>query len=224
MVHSNASRVVRHPNCGLWTVDHRLWTMDYFINFAIVSKMKIDPMNFIYDLHRMMMSQKLILVYQGDFTQETTKTILTMAERSLQTAEENAAIRRKVFNVMVELLQNIVKHNEELIRAGIRSQNAIFLIGLEHDGYMLMSGNPVHKSRVSELKDNLRRINALDKDGLKDLYKEIIRDAALSEKGGAGLGFVDMARKSGESLWFDFPEMSDGYCFFCLKVHVSRDI
>jgi hypothetical protein len=181
-------------------------------------------MNFIYDLHRTMMSQNVILVYQGDFTQETTKTILTMAERSLQTEEEDAAIKRKVFNVMVELLQNIVKHNEELIQAGIRSQNAIFLIGRESQRYTLMSGNPVHKSRVPELKGNLSRINALDKDGLKDLYKEIIRDTGLSEKGGAGLGFVDMARKSGERLWFDFPEMSDGYCFFCLKVHVSRDI
>jgi len=33
-------------------------------------------MNFIYDLHRTMISQKLILVYEGDFTQETTKSIL----------------------------------------------------------------------------------------------------------------------------------------------------
>ena len=181
-------------------------------------------MNFIYDLHRMMMAQKLILVYQGDFTQETTKTILTMAERSIQTAEEDAAIKRKVFNVMVELLQNIVKHNAELTQPEIRSHNAIFLIGRESDGYTLMSGNPVHKESVPELKDNLSRINALNKNGLKDLYKKIIRDTALSEKGGAGLGFVDMARKSGEHLWFDFPVMSDGYCFFCLKVHVSRDI
>ena len=40
-------------------------------------------MNFIYDLHRTMMSQNLILVYQGEFTQETTKSILAMAERNL---------------------------------------------------------------------------------------------------------------------------------------------
>ena len=181
-------------------------------------------MNFIYDLHRTMMSQKLILVYEGDFSQETTKTILTMAERSLQTSEEDPAIKRKVFNVMVELLQNIVKHNEELAGAGVTGQSAIFLIGRESNRYSIMSGNPVHKSRVPGLKSNLTRINSLDKDGLKDLYKEIIKETTLSDKGGAGLGFVDMARKSGEDLWFDFPEMSDAYCFFCLKVSVSREL
>lgn len=181
-------------------------------------------MNFIYDLHRTIMSQKLILVYQGDFTQETTKTILTMAERSLQTTEEDPAIKRKVFNVMVELLQNIVKHNDEFLHAGRRSQHAIFLVGREQNCYSIMSGNPVQKNAVAELKTNLQRINALDKEGLKDLYKEIIQGTTLSEKGGAGLGFVDMARKSGEKLWFDFPEMSDAHCFFCMKVNVTRDL
>ncbi|MEX2230543.1 MAG: SiaB family protein kinase [Cyclobacteriaceae bacterium] len=181
-------------------------------------------MNFIYDLHRTMMSQKLILVYQGDFTQETTKSILTMAERSLEASEEDPAIKRKVFNVMVESLQNIVKHNEEIVEGKIRSHAAIFLIGRESNRYTIMSGNPVHKNRVRDLKCALEGINGLDKEGLKDLYKKIIQGTTLSDKGGAGLGFVDMARKSGEKLWFDFPEMSETYCFFCLKVNVSREL
>ena len=180
-------------------------------------------MNIIHDLHRTMMSQNLILVYQGDFTKETTKSILTMAERSLETSEEDPAIKRKVFNVMVELLQNIVKHNDEWVHAGIASHNAIFLVGREAHRYTVMTGNPVRKKVVGRLKANLERINALDKDGLKDLYKEIIQGTKLSEKGGAGLGFLDMARKSGEKLSFDFPEMSETHSFFCMKVNVSRD-
>ena len=68
-------------------------------------------MNYIYELHRTMMSQKLILVYDGDFTQETTKSILSMAERNLDSSGEDSGIKRKVFNVMVEALQNIVKHS-----------------------------------------------------------------------------------------------------------------
>jgi hypothetical protein len=179
-------------------------------------------MNFIYDLHHTMMSQKLILVYQGDFTQESTKSILAMAERNLDSSGEESSIKRKVFNVMVEALQNIVKHSDELIDGEIRSHAAIFLIGKEADRYRIMSGNPIRKTAVAALQDKLDRINALDKDGLKDLYKEIIKNTTISDKGGAGLGFVDMARKSGEKLEFGFPELSAEYCFFCLKVNVPR--
>lgn len=180
-------------------------------------------MNFIYDLHRTMMSQKLILVYQGDFTQESTKSILSMAERNLDSSGEESSIKRKVFNVMVEALQNIVKHSDELVDGQTRSHAAIFLIGREANRYSIMSGNPIRKDSVAGLKEKLDQINGLDKDGLKDLYKEIIKNTTISDKGGAGLGFVDMARKSGDKLEFDFPEMNSEYCFFCLKVNVARD-
>lgn len=181
-------------------------------------------MNFIFDLRRIMMSQKLILVYQGDFTQETTKSLLAMTERNIDSSGEDSAVKRKVFNVMVESLQNIVKHSYGLRKGTTPNQNAIFLIGREHDRYTIMSGNPIHKRHVNKLKEYLERINALDKGGLKDLYKQIITQTTLSEKGGAGLGFVDMARKSGEKLGFGFQEISNEYSFFCLKVEVPREL
>jgi hypothetical protein len=180
-------------------------------------------MNFIYDLHRTMMSQNLILVYQGDFTQESTKSILSMAERNLDSSGEDSSIKRKVFNVMVEALQNIVKHSDELVDGQTRNHTAIFLIGKEANRYSIMSGNPVRKDNVPKLQKSLDHINGLDKEGLKELYKEIIKNTTISEKGGAGLGFVDMARKSGGKLEFEFPEMNTEYCFFCLKVNVPRD-
>jgi hypothetical protein len=180
-------------------------------------------MNFIYDLHRTMLSQNLILVYQGDFTQESTKSILSMAERNLDSSGEDSSIKRKVFNVMVEALQNIVKHSDELVDGQVRSHAAIFLIGKESNRYSIMSGNPVRVANVDKLKKTLEHINGLDKDGLKELYKEIIKNTTISEKGGAGLGFVDMARKSGGKLEFEFPAMNAEYCFFCLKVNVPRE-
>jgi hypothetical protein len=181
-------------------------------------------MNFIYDLHRMMMSQNLILVYQGDFTQESTKSILAMAERNLDSSGEESSIKRKVFNVMVEALQNIVKHSDELVDGQIRSHAAIFLIGKEKNRYSIMSGNPIRKANIDRLNKALEHLNGLDKEGLKELYKEIIKNTTISEKGGAGLGFVDMARKSGEKIEYSFPELNDEYSFFCLKVNVAREL
>jgi Nucleolar protein,Nop52. len=182
-------------------------------------------MNYIYDLHRTMMAQKLILVYEGDFTQETTKSILTMAERNLDSSGEESGIKRKVFNVMVEALQNIVKHSSEQgLRAGsLISKSAIFMISRDESRYCILTGNPIDKSNVSGLTETLNNINSKDKEGLKEMYKDIIKNTQISEKGGAGLGFVDMARKSGEKLEFMFADMDPNYAFFCLKVNITRE-
>src|SRR3954465_7779005 len=166
-------------------------------------------MKFIYDLHQMMTAHKVILIYEGDFTQETTKSILTMAERNLESSGEESTIKKKIFNVMVEALQNIVKHSDESTKdAEINNHHAaIFLIGHERSQYSIMLGNPVKNVNLPSLKSALEHINSLDKDGLKDLYKEIIKNTTISDKGGAGLGFVDMARKSGEKLEWCFVPM-----------------
>lgn len=179
-------------------------------------------MKFIYDLHQLMMAHKVILIYEGDFTQETTKSILTMAERNLESSGEESGIKKKIFNVMVEALQNIVKHSDDANDRDSSHHAAIFLIGHEKSQYSIMSGNPVRNENIPNLKKALEHINSLDKDGLKELYKEIIKNTTISEKGGAGLGFVDMARKSGEKLEWSFVPMNDEYHFFCLKVNIAR--
>jgi uncharacterized protein YicC (UPF0701 family) len=172
-----------------------------------------------------MMEQKLILVYEGDFTQETTKSILAMAERNLDSSAEDSSTKRKVFNVMVEALQNIVKHSSEHgLKAGsLISKNAIFMISKTDSHYCVMTGNPVPKESKEGLIGVLNLLNGKDKDGLKEMYKEIIKNSQISEKGGAGLGFIDMARKSGEKLEFMFSEMNPEYDFFCLKVNIPRE-
>ena len=171
----------------------------------------------------MMVTHKVILIYEGDFTQETTKSILSMAERNLESSGEESGIKKKIFNVMVEALQNIVKHSDEARDSGEANHHAaIFLIGHEKSQYSIMSGNPVKNVNIPALKNALERINSLDKDGLKELYKEIIKNTTISDKGGAGLGFVDMARKSGEKLEWAFVPMSEEFSFFCLKVNIAK--
>ncbi|BDD10289.1 hypothetical protein FUAX_27210 [Fulvitalea axinellae] len=178
-------------------------------------------MEYIYELHKTMRDRNLILVYEGEFTQEITKSVLAMAERNMDSIGEESSIKRKVFNVMVECLQNIVKHCDELNSE--TSHAAVFMIGKDNDNYWITSGNPVNQENVDELKGRIDRINNLDKDGLKQLYKDIIKGTELSDKGGAGLGFVDMARKSGNKLEYDFVKMDDSSAqFFALSTRIPR--
>lgn len=179
-------------------------------------------MKYVYDLHNTMLQRNLILVYEGEFTQEITKSVLAMAERNMDSMGEESNIKRKVFNVMVECLQNICKHADEYDPSSHLSNKAIFMIGKHEGEYVITTGNPIMNQKVDLLNDKLEQINSLDKEGLKALYKDIIKNGDLSDKGGAGLGFVDMARKSGQKLEFAFEPMTDQWSFFSLKTTISR--
>lgn len=179
-------------------------------------------MKYIYELHKDMQKNNLILVYEGEFTQEITKSVLAMAERNMDSSGEESSIKRKVFNVMVECLQNIVKHADALNTKENPTHNAVFMVGKQEEQYTIISGNPILNDNIEGVKSKLEQINVLDKDGLKQLYKEIIKNTEISEKGGAGLGFVDMARKSGQKLDYDFIEMDNGYSFFSLRSCIKR--
>ena len=179
-------------------------------------------MKYIYDMHQMMLDNNIILVYEGEFTQEITKSVLAMAERNMDSMGEESGIKRKVFNVMVECLQNIVKHGDEYITDDVQINTAIFMIGKHKNSYIITSGNPIRDDQVEDLQEKLDQINSLDKDGLKALYKDIIKSGSLTDKGGAGLGFVDMARKSGQKLEYGFQPLGDGHSFFSLKTTVPR--
>lgn len=180
-------------------------------------------MRHIYDLHKTMLAQSLILVYEGEFNQEVTKSVLSMTERNMETYNEDASVKRKVFNVMVENLQNICKHAETMEMQGYDDANsAIFMIGKTDDHYTITSGNPMLQANKAEIGERLENINGLDKIGLKTLYKNQIKNGRISEKGGAGLGFIDMARKSGRKLIFDFETINETYTFFSLKTTIPR--
>ena len=175
-------------------------------------------MKYIFDLHQSMLDHNLILVYEGEFTQEITKSVLAMAERNMDSSGEESSIKRKVFNVMVECLQNIVKHADDVEK----NSSAVFMVGKQENEYIIISGNPITNDNIPALKEKIDKINSLDKDGLKSLYKDIIRNTEISDKGGAGLGFVDMARKSGNKLEYDFIPTDDAVSFFCLKSSIER--
>ena len=179
-------------------------------------------MKYAYELHQRMLENNLILIYEGEFTQEITKSVVTMTEQNLVSVGEETGIKRKVFNVMVECLQNIVKHSDTLKKEESQINSAIFMVGVENNAYIIVSGNAMKTEHVEGLKKKLDQVNSLDKEGLKALYKDIIKTTTISEKGGAGLGFVDMARKSGQKLGYNFESINDEFTFFTLKTLIAK--
>lgn len=189
----------------------------------------LDYLKLIYSIHEDMMARKFTLVYDGEITHQITKAFTSLAEHKMNSYSEDSSIKRKVFHVMVECLQNLSKHAEGYQYKGNigKHNNGIFIvgrIGKEESEYQVITGNAVDKNKVPELKALLEKINQLDKEGLKELFKKQMREGSVSHKGGAGLGLIDIARKTGEKLDYHFEEMDENNKFFILRTKISRNV
>jgi hypothetical protein len=181
-------------------------------------------LEFVYSFYKSMKDQKVELVYEGEITHQVTKAFTSLTETNMQLSEESHSTQKKVFHVMVECLQNIGKHADCIDgNDGSMEGRGVFILSKNDTEYVVTTGNVLNKSKISEIDRILKKINELDKDGLKQLYKHQIKEGRLSHKGGAGLGFIDIAKKTGNKLSYNFISLNDEYSFFIFSSKISRN-
>lgn len=180
-------------------------------------------LDFAYQLYRTMKTNEISLVYEGEVTQEITKTFTSLTEKSLAKSEESNAVQRKVFNVMVECLQNISKHADSLTEDDENERRGIVMVSKGVDSYNIITGNVIKNEKVLGLRENLEQVNSLDKQGLSTLFKTQMKEGKLSNKGGAGLGLIDIAKKTGSTLTYQFKEINEEVSFFILTSTIKRN-
>jgi hypothetical protein len=175
----------------------------------------------IFNFHRLMDKKNIMLVYCGEFSQDLNKTLLSFTERKFKAENVEDNTRRKIFNIMVELLQNISKNKIENIE-GYDDVSPIFMLGTKDEDWLLISSNMIRNDKIQPLKERMDQVNSLDKEGLKQLYKDVRLNTSFSESSGAGIGIIDIARKSENKLTYRFDELDTRYSVFSLLVRVSK--
>lgn len=180
--------------------------------------------SYVFDFYDKMKINQINLIYEGEVTHEITKAFTALTEESMTKDSEPNNLQMKVFHIIVESLQNISKHAENLSGhdESLRGVGT-FLIAKSETNYFIIAGNLVEKERKNEMIELIDKINKLDKAGLKQMHKEQMRMGKISEKGGAGLGFIDIARKSENPLEYHFQEVDENSFFFIVKVTISRN-
>lgn len=184
-----------------------------------------EEMN-IYDLYHRMETNKVVLSFKGDVTSELMSSILQIIEQRMDDMNEAPKLRKKVYNVLVECLQNLYHHIDEVPSEMAKNgtdRSAIFMISLNNNGYSITTGNYILTERKDSFQDRLDRINSLDREELKDLYKEVLNSDGRSVKGGGGLGMIDIARKTGKKLNYEFAKLNEEYSFFSLNINVDEN-
>ena len=178
----------------------------------------------IYDFYNRMERNNIMLSFKGDITSELLTSILQIMESKLDTLNEEPKVKKKVYNVLVECLQNLYHHMDEqqVEDNNNRVRAAIFMIGKVDSQYNIITGNYIQNQNVAGLKARLDHINTLSKEELKDYYKQVLDNGMMSDKGGGGLGMIDIARKTGQKLNYSFMPIDELLSFFTLNIKISQ--
>lgn len=176
------------------------------------------------EYYKNLSSGDVILAFKGSITSELINDILEAVESKFEEANEDSKLRKKIYNVLVESLQNLYHHIEphhEGIHEDLDPKFGLVVIIREGESYKVTTGNFIGAKRIKFLREKIDKINSLTRDELKDMYKFILNHQRLSAKGGGGLGLVDIARKSGNKLEYQFYNYNDNYYFYSLTISVS---
>lgn len=166
-----------------------------------------------------MMKERLMFVYRGVVTNDNSAPLLLLLEKEMENSEFGFIGRKRLFMFVLESLQNVSRHGDINDHADM----SLVVYSKINGGYTVTTGNVISNSNKDDLRKRLDEINHLGTDEIRRVYREMLSNSEFSSKGGAGLGLIEMAKKTGNKLDYDFLRMDDLNTYFILSKTVDSE-
>ena len=164
-----------------------------------------------------------IFVYDGFVDQQVTKFFANQVKDILEQEEIDFLTGKRIYHVMVECFQNIHRHSDDppIKYASRTGKKGCISVGKSESSYFVTTGNYIDKNKTTVLSERLDAINEMNHDDVKKFYKELLRKGQIGESGGAGLGFLDMKKRTKNNVAYKFKEISNQTSIVILNIEVS---
>ena len=177
-----------------------------------------------FELYRQLKEEEIVLAFKGAMTEDLLSSVFQMLEQKKEDDAIEARRIKKLNNILVECLQNIYHHGEDLagLEGGDGNNSVVFLLCKNNNHkYRIITGNHMPTAAVASLKEKIDKVNGMNAEELKTYYREVLSSNELSEKGGAGLGIIDLVRKSGNKIEYRFDTVNEQFSFFSMIVNME---
>lgn len=172
--------------------------------------------NGLYALREHFNGQHILICFNGPISRSLLEEIGHALKNHLHAADTQTSAALDVFSIYIEMSQNI-RHYATSHGYAEAEASATVVIANEDGHYTVSAGNLVEMADGVALLERIQSLASLDKAQLKAAYKEQLRKPrAANANTGAGLGLLDMARKSSAPLEANLAELDEGRAFFSL--------
>jgi len=187
--------------------------------------MKID----IEQYNEMMDSNNVRVFYSGPIWPDGIEGMAQMMRKRLDFDEVPYTASKSVFSIFVEQINNMMMYSAEKEKRTDEAEKqteiskGVFTLGLQGDTYFLQTGNLVSNVNARILKERIDYLNSLDKKELRKFYKEQLNaENDNPESQGAGIGLIEVARRSTSPIEYTLKQYSDDFQYFTMYLTVTQ--
>ena len=181
----------------------------------------------LYDFRAVLRQEGIMFAYSGYVTEPVLQGVGEALKRKLVIQDVDTKTIRSVFAIFVEQMQNMIHYSAEKITPQMELQArtelrfGVLTIGQEESGdYVVHAGNLVLRDDVERMRRRLSKVSEMNKEQLKVAYKEQLKGEPDKFSKGAGIGFIEIARRASKPIEFDFIDVDGEHAFFALKACV----
>lgn len=186
-------------------------------------KLNVGFIKCVLTLYDEMLANGISLVYMGEFNQEIITMFTSMARNTMAGSGANKIIQRRVYHALVETLENLNQHSDEISEYEKMGKGFV-IIGKKEDDYYIITSNKIKNKKRDNMKPILDTIFDSTKEELTQMFYTQIQKDDLTEEEGAGLGLIDIARKTEKKLTYLFLPLDDEHSAFILKAEINAEI
>lgn len=161
---------------------------------------------------------RILLCFNGPISRSLIEEIGNALKNYLQADNAQPSAALDVFSAYVEMTQNI-RHYALAQAYGEVESSATVVVARDPEGhYLVQAGNLVERADGEALLARVDALTQMDKAQLKAAYKTQLRRPRDENTGsGAGLGLIDMARRSAQPLTASLSHANGDRAFFSLR-------
>jgi hypothetical protein len=166
-------------------------------------------------------TERILICFNGPISRTLIGEIGVALKDHIESTQSRESAAMDVFSVYIEMSQNIRHYAAAQGYGDTESTATVVIAELDSGGYVVSAGNVVECVDGEALVQRVQQLASLDKISLKTLYKQQLRSPR--EEGastGAGLGLIDVARKSSAPLECSLDQVQAGKAFFTLRATI----
>ncbi len=170
-------------------------------------------LDFVLNFYKHFGQDSIVLLYAGyfnDFVLLNTTDII----KKYDIEEDFEKDKIKMIFLMIEAFQNVIRYADIEKSDFSDLIGRFFLARKTNKDIFIATSNLIEKYKKQDLKKRLDDLNSKNTDQLKELFLEVLTNKEFSDRGGAGLGFIEMRRKTKIQLDYFFDDINENLSYF----------